>query len=156
MSCLVKSEFLSIRLGDAYSPPERIDTQTQTNEYKPDGWRGKKKEARLLGVWPLATERDGGLSGSRYSRGSCAEGDSTGRGKLVDSEVVSGLEKFGSLQTTLEVSVLRPIPIAPWEPFTIVCRAVNFTLQENELPITWFCQFRICLVHFRPSLLFLY
>jgi len=24
-----------------------------------------KKEARLLGVWPLATERDGGLSGSR-------------------------------------------------------------------------------------------
>jgi hypothetical protein len=26
---------------------------------------GPKKEARLLGVWPLATERDGGLSGSR-------------------------------------------------------------------------------------------
>jgi hypothetical protein len=25
----------------------------------------KKTEARLLGVWPLATERDGGLSGSR-------------------------------------------------------------------------------------------
>jgi hypothetical protein len=28
-----------------------------------------KKEARLLGVWPLATERDGGLSGSRYPVG---------------------------------------------------------------------------------------
>ena len=26
---------------------------------------GPKKEARLLGVWPLATECDGGLSGSR-------------------------------------------------------------------------------------------
>jgi len=115
-----------------------------------------KKEARLLGVWPLATERDGGLSGSRYSRGSCAEGGSTGRGKLVVSGAVSGLEKFGSLQTTLEVSVLRPIPIASWKRFAIVCPAVNFTLQKNELPITWFCQFRICLVHFRPSLLFLY
>jgi hypothetical protein len=30
---------------------------------------GQKKEARLLGVWPLATEHDGGLSGSRYPVG---------------------------------------------------------------------------------------
>jgi hypothetical protein len=33
----------------------------------------KKREARLLGVWPLATERDGRLSGSRNPVGAVKE-----------------------------------------------------------------------------------
>ena len=48
--------------------------------------------------------------------------------KLIDFRAFSGLKKFDLMQTAPEISVLWPIPIAPWELFAIVCRAVNFTL----------------------------
>jgi hypothetical protein len=48
--------------------------------------------------------------------------------KLIDFGAFSRLKKFNSMQTTLEISVLWPIPTLAWERFAIVWRTVNFAL----------------------------
>ena len=48
--------------------------------------------------------------------------------KLIDFGAFSGLKKFDSMQTPLEISVFWPIPTLAWKRFAIVRGTVNFAL----------------------------
>jgi len=48
--------------------------------------------------------------------------------QLIDFRAFSGLKKFDSMQTPLEISVFWPIPTLAWKRFAIVRGTVNFAL----------------------------